>query len=482
MSITSLRQLRRPLRLLPFAAFLLLGACSDGGEVTPPPPSPPVTDPEALLTDEQLVTAPDPGAAAVNDAWAQWIQGNHFTVRSLTSSRGEDLQFLKTVIGARRLVQLGESGHGVKQFNQAKVRLIRFLHQEMGFDVIAFESGVFECWNAGRKAAAVPADTTMRRCIFGVWHTDEVVQLFEYLRETQQTARPLQLAGFDVQMSSRRGTGGAPEFFHGVVAKVDTAYAARARDLDSLFLTENQRISIATGTDLRGLADSMAAVDARFRFTARYDSLTAFLDAQAAPLAAAYASDPGVPLVARQTSWSRGQLVALIRAGIGGEESWITRDRGMADNLDFLMDRLYPGKKVIVWAHNAHIMHDRASMRSLSSPGSYPPAMGSWVSQRRRPDLYTVGLFMYRGSAAANNRIVYPIRPPLANSLEAVFYRVRKRWVFVDLLGQSASTGTDWMFSSIPAKEWGVNDYRFIPRDQFDAVLFIDTVDPPAYR
>jgi erythromycin esterase len=475
---------RFPLRALP-AALLLLMACGDGGGVTPPPEPVPETDPEALLTDAQLATPTDPLAAVVNEAWLPWINDNHHTVRSLVSRRSEDLQFLKTVIGGRRLVQLGESGHGVKQFSQAKVRLIRFLHQEMGFDVIAFESGLHECWSAGRASGAVPADSTMRRCTFGVWHTDEVVQLFEYLRETQQTARPLHLAGFDVQISSYRGSQGAPQFLYDVVAKVDSGYAARVRDLDARFQVEYPRITAAAGggtIDPRSLADSMAAIDARFLFTARYDSLTAFLDRHAAALAAAYAGDPAVPLVARQTSWSRGQFTRMSLLQIGTADRFATRDRAMADNIDFLMDRLYPGKKVIVWAHNAHVMHDRASMQELGTSFVFPPSMGAWLSQRRRAELYTVGLFMYRGSAANNLRAAYAIEPPLANSLEALFYRVRKRWVFVDMLGQARSNSTGWMFEPIPAKEWGNIDLRFIPRNQFDGVLFIDTVDPPAYR
>ena len=81
--------------------------------------------------------------------------------------------------------------------------------------------------------------------------------------------------------------------------QVDSGYAARVRDLDARFQVEYPRISAAAGTSWAALADSMAAVDARFLFTARYDSLTAFLDAHAAALAAAYPGDPGVPLVAR---------------------------------------------------------------------------------------------------------------------------------------------------------------------------------------
>src|SRR5688572_28675274 len=100
---------RFPLRFVP-AALLLLMACGDGGGVTPPPEPVPETDPEALLTDAQLATPVDALAAVVNEAWVPWINENHNTVRSLVSRRTEDLQFLKTVIGARRLVQLGESG------------------------------------------------------------------------------------------------------------------------------------------------------------------------------------------------------------------------------------------------------------------------------------------------------------------------------------------------------------------------------------
>ena len=42
----------------------------------------------------------------------------------------------------------------------------------------------------------------MRACIFGVWHAAETVPLFDYIKQTQSTAHPLILAGFDEQTSS----------------------------------------------------------------------------------------------------------------------------------------------------------------------------------------------------------------------------------------------------------------------------------------
>ncbi len=50
-----------------------------------------------------------------------------------------DLQPIATKIGDARLVILGEDTHGDGETEKAKVRMIKFLHEKMGFDVIAWE-------------------------------------------------------------------------------------------------------------------------------------------------------------------------------------------------------------------------------------------------------------------------------------------------------------------------------------------------------
>src|SRR5688572_4678633 len=56
-----------------------------------------------------------------------------------------DLQPLKKVLEGRRIVLLGEQSHQEGSVFLAKTRLIKFLHREMGFDVLAMESGIIEC-------------------------------------------------------------------------------------------------------------------------------------------------------------------------------------------------------------------------------------------------------------------------------------------------------------------------------------------------
>src|SRR5215510_15769157 len=50
-----------------------------------------------------------------------------------------DLLFLKEKIGNSRIVVLGENTHSDGETDKAKVRMVKFLHEYMGFDVIAWE-------------------------------------------------------------------------------------------------------------------------------------------------------------------------------------------------------------------------------------------------------------------------------------------------------------------------------------------------------
>lgn len=435
-------------------------------------PSPrPAEDFTRLLTDQELALPPDSAEPDENPAWRGWVRSHAHPVRSLGAADVRDLRFLAPLLAGKRIVQLGESGHGVAEFDRAKVRLIRYLHEELGYDVIAFESGLFECDRAGRQAAVLDAAQLMRACIFGVWHAEEVLPLFEYIRETQRTARPLVLTGFDEQRSSVPGSAGRPAFLQRVVAASgDTAYARRVREMDSTF------IAGASGPGVRSYAAREQG-----RVVAFYDSLAAWLRPREASLAAAFPDDPAAPALARQTAFSTSVFVRQLATT--GQVSLELRDRAMADNLEFVLNELHPGKKVIVWAHNAHIQHrGYGSVPADSAARSRQPrTMGTWVAEQHRPELYTIGLFMYRGSSAANDRSLIPVTRPTPGSLESILHGAPWRYAFVDLSRATPGPGTGWMFGETTAKAWGRTPQPVVPRDEYDGILFIDTTWPPHY-
>jgi erythromycin esterase len=422
-----------------------------------------------LLTDAELALPPDSLAPPPeNEQWTTRIGAIAKPIRSLGSNDFSDLRFFAPLLDGKRIVQLGESGHGVAEFNMAKVRLIRYLHEELGYDVIAFESSVFECNRAQRAIATLSADDLMRNCIFGVWHTAEVTPLFEYIKQTQSTARPLILAGFDEQTSS--GSASArPAFFFDVISKLDTAYARDVARRDSANLAafrSQDRTSVARDRDA---------------IVAFYDSVATWLRSHEVKLASLMPDDTKAPIIARQTAVSMTYFARQIAAGPSGAGTSI-RDLGMANNLDFLLDEMFPEKKVMVWAHNFHIQHRQNVPTSDVGSGVKPKTMGVWVAERHRRELYTIGLFMYRGGAAMNNRQPYAVRAMPAGSLESILHRVPWKYSYVDLSKATNTAVTSWMFQRIITMEWGTNIDPLIPRDEYDGILFIDTAHPPQYR
>jgi erythromycin esterase len=75
------------------------------------------------------------------------------TVRKINTINSDstdfsDLTFLKDVLKDVKIVALGEQLHYDGATFEAKVRLIRYLHEELGYNVIAFESGLYDCTKA----------------------------------------------------------------------------------------------------------------------------------------------------------------------------------------------------------------------------------------------------------------------------------------------------------------------------------------------
>ena len=56
--------------------------------------------------------------------------------------------FLSPALGSSRVVALGESIHVTSEMPWIRLQMVRYLHEEMGCNVIAFEGSLLDAWTA----------------------------------------------------------------------------------------------------------------------------------------------------------------------------------------------------------------------------------------------------------------------------------------------------------------------------------------------
>lgn len=104
-----------------------------------------------LITVRGAVHAEGAPAADVKStmsAEAGWKENVRATANIITTVKAEkgdtysDLAFLQPILADKRIVSLGEASHGATEYNSVKVRLIKYLHEKLGYNVIAFESNL----------------------------------------------------------------------------------------------------------------------------------------------------------------------------------------------------------------------------------------------------------------------------------------------------------------------------------------------------
>jgi len=304
------------------------------------------------------------------------------------------LDALAESIGDSRILLLGENGHGVGSLTSTKVDLVRWLHREMGFEVLVFESGFFECGNVWRHIDTLEPRQALYDCLKYPFQHGEMLPLFEAIAAQAGTSTPLELAGMEIQA---QGYDSAPRPAFSLETLAGTPdLATQVAALDSaLYLVEDQG----------GLGDD------RYRWAARNGETARQRYAEAA---------------ARTEGWDRWvfkmadgwiqRLAARGQAELDGAEErppsyYTLRDEWMGHAVSALADSIAGPRKVIVWLHNDHARYGD------------PTSAGSVLRAQYGDDVYALGVFMGEGQIADNGRTVHDTKPYPAGGIEAFLKR-----------------------------------------------------------
>jgi len=344
------------------------------------------------------------------------------------TSTARDYDPLLDLVGAARLVLLGEASHGTHEFYHERAVITQRLIEEKGFTAVAAEADWPDAYRANRyvqgasdDAFAVEALADFRRFPTWMWRNTDVVEFLEWLR-ARNDARPTAAAAAGFYGLDLYSLHASMEAVLRFLEKVDPEAAKEARARYACFDhfgKDTQVYGFATGTGLAKSCEDevvtqLVELQRRAMEYARQDGRLAEEEA--------FYAEQNARLVKNAEAYYRSMFPERV-------SSWNLRDRHMAEALDALLahlDRQVGRAKVVVWAHNSHVGDARAT--EMGQRGELN--IGQLARERYGREAVRIGFTTDHGTVTAASDWGGPaerkrVRPARPDSYEAAFHETR---------------------------------------------------------
>ncbi len=347
-----------------------------------------------------------------------YVIKNAVTLKTVSpdSTDDADLKPIGGAIGNAKIVMLGEQDHGDAPTFLAKTRLIKYLHEKKGFNVLAFESDFFALnygWDRTSKNSPV-IDSFILKNIFSVWTTCDACNslLFKYIPATYTTASPLIITGFDSQQYLNFSYYNMPRILDSTIRAMELPITREPNYKSEILpvIDSIKRWSVFYPKDTAGIEKGIGYLHViRDQLAGKVNQNNFWL----------YAIDNEIGLA--------NEIKETIKAGRSDDKG---RDARMAANLEWLMRTKFKDQKVIVWAADIHIARNIKISR-------YYPQMAETMGDKfmesiaNPEEVYSIGFTSYEGMAGRVGSPGYEIKNKIRNSFET-WFTAKQPYAFVD--------------------------------------------------
>lgn len=357
---------------------------------------------------------------------------------------------VRKYIKNKRIVLLGEFNHGSREVFVSRNDLIKYLHENLGFNVVLFETGIGELGTVDLQESNL-SPQEMTYGFFNGWRTREFEDLMQYIKE-----KNIAVGGFDVQRT-------------GNSFKQLLEAEAKKINLDSIHYHNLEERFTAVKNELNNRKAVFDAVEnPTLGLINDYKNLETFLKGD-------QNADKAL-LLTKKTISNRIAYLSYFLEFVKDKDwnkRWEARDFAMASNVEWLINTFYKNEKIIVVAHNFHI----------AKFNEKEEVMGEFLKKKYGAEMYSLGVFAGKGSYLGNSGNEETLSPPDSEKLDikSVIEKLDGPLNFVNI-PEKPKKGYHWLFDKVTINDTFIdlsNTNEMVLSKHFDGILLLDKVSVP---
>jgi erythromycin esterase len=376
-----------------------------------------------------------------------WIKSNAHPLTT-TDPNGtlDDLEPLKSIVGAAEIVGLGEATHGSHELWTVRQRILRYLVERMGFTGFVLEAP----WPVGVQLDEYVShgNGDLSAILGPAWPLDsqEMADLFRWIRAYNAALdhpNKVRVAAMDISLLTPEMFDRVTRYVKGTDPSLLSQMQRGFEGLRAAALEKNQSAAVLP----KKFESLTPAKKAKLRSgSERVEELLRSHEKQLVDRSSRQAFDSALECAQVISQFARfGFLLATDRPA-----GFTEHERAMATNAAWWHDRV---GKTIVWAHDAHIA------KHTMLPKVYPDGMtGTFLRERYGDKYVTIATSFGQGAytametdpnapaarGASSRMITIKLNPLPADSSTAVLNQVKGLGYILDLRGAPPAVRT-WL-------------------------------------